>query len=208
MSQQQATNQAHKSDEDDGILLQYASTHSSTPDSQQSAYHLSLPAIQTRGQPMHHSQTPNQSHSGRSPVRFDYPIYGLYLMPVSICLDPSPTQVSLEQYAIIPGPVRSATPRSGMRMPMVYTTNPMSHTRPLSVSSSTNNHGLPTPSPPVKKYNCTLCAMSFERRFDLKRHMHSHSDHKEFICSRCDKALARNDSLQRHQATCKGRKPA
>ncbi|PVG02429.1 hypothetical protein CPB86DRAFT_780376 [Serendipita vermifera] len=60
--------------------------------------------------------------------------------------------------------------------------------------------------PAGKKHLCVRCAAGFDRRYDLKRHMHTHSDVKEFKCPRCQKELARNDSLQRHQSICKGPK--
>lgn len=114
-------------------------------------------------------------------------------------------QTSLEQYAMFPGPKRSATPGQ----------NQATHPTQFGLPSASQNYqtypssgsNAPDQLPPGKKFLCSLCIAGFERRYDLKRHMHTHSDQKEFVCPKCEKGLARHDSLTRHLTVCKGPKP-
>ncbi|KAG8758753.1 hypothetical protein FRC14_007468 [Serendipita sp. 396] len=156
------------------------------------------PRFHPREHPHYRSQTPVTQHYGRSPA-------------------------SLHQYALFPAPMRSVTPGP------VATTSSNNYNTPLSnnfllgpvTDALHTSFNCPEPQSfapdlqastssssgsSVKKHSCHLCIMSFERRYDLKRHMHTHAEQKEFECSRCRKALARNDSLQRHKAVCKGPK--
>ncbi|OQE08066.1 hypothetical protein PENVUL_c011G10301 [Penicillium vulpinum] len=55
-------------------------------------------------------------------------------------------------------------------------------------------------SSPPKKYNCSICSTSFQRREHFERHIRGHSKSKDFICEFCDKSFARRDTLQRHSA--------
>ncbi|KAG8807761.1 hypothetical protein FRC17_004276, partial [Serendipita sp. 399] len=149
------------------------------------------PQFPAGGHPLYRSQTPVTQQHGRS-------------------------LTSLEQYALFPAPVRAATPGPVVTAPSRNYTTPPTDFFSISPTSRAFEFPLVNSGPPsdtqssgpssssttssTKKHSCHLCAVSFERRYDLKRHMHTHAEQKEFECARCQKALARNDSLQRHQA--------
>lgn len=155
---------------------------------------------------MYDSYTHNQSQQRHAPHAHDHNV-----TPSNGYPHPSHSPTSLQKYALFPpAPLPSVTPGPGMPyQPNSVGTNsfPSSsqqHQQHLSHHSSGSDTPEPQTSGNRKPNACQLCNASFERRFDLKRHMHTHSDQKEFICPRCDKALARSDSLNRHQAVCKG----
>lgn len=51
----------------------------------------------------------------------------------------------------------------------------------------------------AKPFKCKLCAQTFSRSHDLKRHYYIHSTQKPYPCPRCNKGFARRDALRRHQ---------
>ncbi|KAI7867523.1 hypothetical protein BDF14DRAFT_1684486, partial [Spinellus fusiger] len=54
-----------------------------------------------------------------------------------------------------------------------------------------------------KPYQCPLCSVGFNRRYNLSTHIKTHDKHriKEHACNQCEKAFDRKHDRDRHMAT-------
>jgi len=69
--------------------------------------------------------------------------------------------------------------------------------------SPINPSSMQYPASPPRPFACDMCALSFNRQHDLKRHRDTHSGDKPFLCDSCGKTFTRKDALKRHQVrTC------
>ena len=56
------------------------------------------------------------------------------------------------------------------------------------------------PASPLRPFPCDMCALSFNRQHDLKRHKETHTGERPFLCNGgCGKTFTRKDALKRHQ---------
>jgi len=65
------------------------------------------------------------------------------------------------------------------------------------------------PASPQRPFACDMCALSFNRQHDLKRHRETHSGEKPFLCNGgCGKTFTRKDALKRHQVRPSSSRPS
>ncbi|OUM56957.1 hypothetical protein PIROE2DRAFT_23014, partial [Piromyces sp. E2] len=50
-----------------------------------------------------------------------------------------------------------------------------------------------------KPFKCEYCNISFERKYDLNRHIRIHTNEKPFACEKCNKRFCRSDQLIYHR---------
>lgn len=61
-------------------------------------------------------------------------------------------------------------------------------------------------SDPDQTYPCTECGKVFQKPYNLKSHMKTHSNEKPFKCGKCDKTFARSHDKKRHEILHGGEK--
>jgi uncharacterized Zn-finger protein len=71
---------------------------------------------------------------------------------------------------------------------------------PYGQTMGNGGNGMQYPASPNRPFSCDMCALSFNRQHDLKRHRETHSGEKPFLCNGgCGKTFTRKDALKRHQ---------
>ncbi|KAH8107913.1 hypothetical protein BXZ70DRAFT_903334 [Cristinia sonorae] len=123
-----------------------------------------------RSPPHPHSHSPSQSYSPRSHSHMQHP----YATP-SPYSQGSPHQSSMTSLQAAQYPPQVAFSQQG---------DPNSQ----------------YPASPQRPFSCDMCALSFNRQHDLKRHRDTHTGEKPFLCNGgCGKTFTRKDALKRHQ---------
>jgi uncharacterized Zn-finger protein len=137
---------------------------------------------------------------------------------------PYQSPVSNAQHAHVSPPTQPYPPHNGMSSSDSRPGYSHNHNRSLSLpqqgyasSSVPSNHAygahdlssplvlqgtdqMQYPASPQRPFACDMCALSFNRQHDLKRHRETHSGEKPFLCNGgCGKTFTRKDALKRHQ---------
>ncbi|KAI5948649.1 CRZ2 [Candida theae] len=75
----------------------------------------------------------------------------------------------------------------------------------LSSSSSSSSSAMPTiPAEEEESYPCPACDKVFQKPYNLKSHMRSHSNEKPYACAHCSKRFCRSHDRKRHEQLHKG----
>ena len=143
--------------------------------------HYGSPSPQTAGRP--HSHSHSHSHS------YSHSHSSSHGIPHSPTQAYSQTQAMASAY----GPPLSSSPQSPSAMSNMTTAQyPSQAAYAQQVSSY--------PASPPRPFACDMCALSFNRQHDLKRHRDTHTGEKPFFCNGgCGKTFTRKDALKRHQ---------
>ena len=118
---------------------------------------------------------------------------------------PVPPQSSVPQTAYQPHAYLNPYPQSpSLPNPQVqaYGVPSGEKEQPYSVHEAPQTIGISSeyPTSPGRPYSCDLCALSFNRHHDLKRHRETHTGERPYLCNGgCGKTFTRKDALKRHQ---------
>lgn len=126
-----------------------------------------------------------------------------YVHDYSYGRDPnSPTSYPRQPMPIVNNPqlynnnYGSSDPRGPQTAQMQYAPAPTQY-----VPQSPIDGSMQYPASPPRPFACDMCALSFNRQHDLKRHRDTHSGDKPFLCEFCGKTFTRKDALKRHQVS-------
>ncbi|KAJ7163588.1 hypothetical protein C8R43DRAFT_287243 [Mycena crocata] len=117
---------------------------------------------------------------------------------------PTHAQAYAQSYAHSPSsPTSSSRPRShSVYVPQQATPIMAPHPQyPQQVPlAQPSGHYSEYPASPSRPFSCDMCALSFNRQHDLKRHRETHTGDKPYLCNGgCGKTFTRKDALKRHQ---------
>jgi len=118
----------------------------------------------------------------------------------------SPTSYPRQPMPIVNNPQLYNNSYHGSSDPRVPQTTQMQYAPPTPtqyVPQSPIDGSMQYPASPPRPFACDMCALSFNRQHDLKRHRDTHSGDKPFLCEFCGKTFTRKDALKRHQTVKK-----
>ncbi|XYA02607.1 DNA-binding transcription factor [Meyerozyma guilliermondii] len=75
-----------------------------------------------------------------------------------------------------------------------------------STVSRRRRRSTPPSAPSEVMYPCAQCGKVFQKSYNLKSHMRTHSREKPYACSVCGKTFARSHDMRRHQLLHEGKK--
>jgi len=170
--------------------------------SYQGSYYSSPPAfpshsVSTSGQQIYSpaSQGMSPPHRSQSPQRPGHS--HLHSKPYSHSHSPYSQAQSQSHYSQTRTSSHSQTPQYPRTTPIVIA-HPSHYSQvppPQGISISPQY-----PATPSRPFSCDLCALSFNRQHDLKRHRETHTGEKPYLCNGgCGKTFTRKDALKRHQ---------
>lgn len=99
-------------------------------------------------------------------------------------------------------PMHDYIPSNASHSPPMMASLPHSPSQyhPQMAYGQSMGNGMQYPASPNRPFSCDMCALSFNRQHDLKRHRETHSGEKPFLCNGgCGKTFTRKDALKRHQ---------
>ncbi|CAD6927692.1 unnamed protein product [Tilletia caries] len=121
---------------------------------------------------------------------------------------PNPGPAPAQQPSAVPYPLNEIPSTAGFP---AASADPAAYARAGAFNGGTNGVdafyplGLPSvmkrptnPNAPPRQFKCNVCAASFSRNHDLKRHLRIHLAVKPFPCQFCEKSFSRKDALKRH----------
>ncbi|KAJ6587155.1 hypothetical protein DFH09DRAFT_247550 [Mycena vulgaris] len=110
-----------------------------------------------------------------------------------------------QPYAHSPtSPTSHSRPRSHsvyvpQQVPPIMAPHPQ-YPQQVPLPQSPGGHYSDYPSSGARPFTCDMCALSFNRQHDLKRHRETHTGEKPYLCNGgCGKTFTRKDALKRHQ---------
>ncbi|KAI5962356.1 CRZ2 [Candida pseudojiufengensis] len=172
--------------------LTHYNYHNQTNNSSDQRYPLSPASISEKS-----SSVSSVSSTASSHYNYTHP--SLYLQPPGYQhqpqAPPSTTNIdysSLVSYTISPSLKRKRRKRKD---------NTTSTTKPLLPSITNPGSNLNDIS---ESFPCTLCDKVFQKPYNLKSHMKTHSSDKPFPCSYCSKTFARSHDKKRHEVLHQG----
>ncbi|KAF8070652.1 hypothetical protein FPV67DRAFT_1488197 [Lyophyllum atratum] len=151
--------------------------HSTYPATGQATASMRDPQAPQRPSGHYHSHSQSQAH-GHSPYN-----------DISSQSQSHYAQSRPRSHSQSPSYIRTQT------VPIAIPQHAPSHFPPQSISISPQY-----PATPSRPFTCDLCALSFNRQHDLKRHRETHTGEKPYLCNGgCGKTFTRKDALKRHQ---------
>lgn len=145
----------------------------------------SIPVAQPAYPPVDHNGVPLPQGPPGTPIQTPYTYTPPHAHPPS---QPMPSYALSQSPHATPGSPMQHPPHGQYPPPVAYTQQ-----QAMDMASQ-------YPASPQRPFSCDMCALSFNRQHDLKRHRDTHTGEKPFLCNGgCGKTFTRKDALKRHQ---------